>query len=148
MTALGPIKCWLGGLLLAWVVQIFWTSTLVAMFHHSEVTLVAIWGVADEVAPLAKISFILFLALLITPLRLRAVPLFAHMAWWTIASLGAILMVLALLPLHLSRGFGIGLTGMRFDPGLLPIYLVGAAVAGCAGAVLHWRCRLTGTAAR
>jgi hypothetical protein len=134
-------------LLLAWIVQIFGTSALVALFHLSETTVPAIWAVADDVAPFARISFIMFLALLITPLRQRALALPAQVAWWTIASLGATLIVLALLPLHLSRGFGVGLTGSRFDPDLLPIYMSGAAVAGCAGAILHWRCRLTETAA-
>jgi hypothetical protein len=140
---MAAIKCWLGALLLAWVVQIFGTSALVAIFLHSEATVPAIWAVADDVAPFAKISFILFLALLVTPLRhhdLAAWP--SQLAWWTMASVTALLLVLALLPAYLSRGFGIGLTGARFDPAVLPVYLSGAILGGIAGGLLHRRCRL------
>ena len=144
---MASVKCWLGGLLVAWVVQIFGTSMLVAIGWHDAVTLSAIWAVADDVAPFAKISFILILALLVAPLRQRELPWPADIVWWAGASIAAVLLVLALLPQHLSRGFGIGLTGSRFDPSLLPSYLIAGFLAGCAGALLRRRCRLTGTAA-
>jgi hypothetical protein len=42
------------------------------------------------------------------------------------------LAVLASLPAEWSRGFGVGLSGNRFDPGLLAVYLFSAALAGLA----------------
>jgi hypothetical protein len=66
---MATILCWFGALLLLWVAQIFGTSALIATFLHSEATVPAIWAVADEAAPFSKISFLLFLALLVTPLH-------------------------------------------------------------------------------
>lgn len=142
------MKCWTGGLLAAWVVQIFGTSALIILSRGSEVSLAAIWAVADDVAPLAKIGFILGLTVLTAPVRRRALGRPVAMLWWAGASIAALVLTLALLPQPLSRGFGIGLTGSRFDAALLPSYLLGALLAGLAGAWVHMRCQGAGPAVR
>jgi hypothetical protein len=50
------------------------------------------------------------------------------------------LLTVGLVPEFLSRGFGIGLTGARFDPSVLPIYLVGGALGGIAFTISVTRC--------
>lgn len=51
--------------------------------------------------------------------------------------------VLAVLPASLSRGYGIGLTGQRFDSSLLPLYLAGAVLGGVAFAFTLQRLKKT-----
>ena len=59
---------------------------------------------------------------------------------WLVA-LGALAMLLlAFLPEAWSRGFGIGLTGARFDPATLPWYLIGGAAAGLAFSLADAKC--------
>jgi hypothetical protein len=53
----------------------------------------------------------------------------------------AMLLTLAAVPESLSRGFGVGLTGARFDPALLPIYLCGGAFGGIVFTLSRARCR-------
>jgi hypothetical protein len=54
-------------------------------------------------------------------------------------ALVAVLLVLALLPAGLSRGYGIGLSGARFDPAILPLYLAGALLGGAVFAYAYIR---------
>ncbi len=128
-------KCFFVALIAGWVVAIFLPSLIVAAAGLSPLAAgrnlaAATVRVADEVAPAAKIGFaLLFAALLYARRRWTAAP---ALPADLLVGCAAMLAVLALLPLAWSRGFGIGLSGRRFDPDLLAIYLVGGALAGLA----------------
>jgi hypothetical protein len=126
-------KCFLIALVFAWVAAIYVPSLAIAAAGLSPLAegrslAAAIWAVADEVAPAAKIGFALLLGLsLVARRRLLAGPaLPADMILGAIAMLA----VVAALPQIWSRGFGIGLAGTRFDPVPLAIYLSSGALAG------------------
>lgn len=139
------IRCWLAALLAAWVVQIFGTSALLAPLQDGALsTATAIWSIADEVGPFAKIAYVAMLALLLSPLRQRQLAAGPAVAIWALASVAAVLAVLAFLPAHYSRGFGIGYDGARFSSATLPVYAAAAALAGAVGALLQRRCCGTG----
>lgn len=136
-------KCFFAALVAAWVVAIFLPGAIVAAAGLSPLAAdrnlaAATFEVADEVAPAAKIGF----ALLFAPL------LYARRRWSRLPALPADLLIgciamlatLAFLPASWSRGFGIGLSGNRFDPALLAIYLSGAALAGLAFHLTEARC--------
>jgi hypothetical protein len=53
------------------------------------------------------------------------------------SALIAVVLVLAFLPENISRGYGIGLTGFRFETKMLPIYLVGAVFGGIIYSLLY-----------
>jgi hypothetical protein len=137
-------KCFFVALIAGWAVAIFLPSAILAAAGLSPLAAgrnlaAATIEVADEVAPAAKIGFALLFASL----------LYARRRWLPVAALpadiligcAAFLTVLALLPLPWSRGFGIGLSGNRFDPALLAIYLLGGALAGLAFHLAERRCR-------
>lgn len=127
--------------LLGWATAIFLPSLLVAWLGLSPSTPLigeglgdlpaATWKVADDVGPAAKLLLGGLLALLfITAERLlpRTKPAryVGNMAAGVLATVGTLLLI----PAAYSRGFGVGLTGARFDAATLPLYLVGGAVAG------------------
>lgn len=58
-----------------------------------------------------------------------------------LAGVAAMLLALMLIPAEWSRGFGVGLTGERLPPRLLPFYLAGAAAAGLTYVFTVARCR-------
>jgi cell division protein FtsW (lipid II flippase) len=130
--------------LFAWVVAIFLPSGLIALFDLSAAAagrnfLSATFEVADQVAPAAKLSFvILFAALLLIAHRLRRQ---LDLASAILAACLAMLLTLALLPATYSRGFGIGLANSRFDPALLAIYLASAVLAGLTFSSAETKCR-------
>ena len=100
------------------------------------------WEVADEVGPAAKLLMIaLFAALVLLGERLGPGTTWKRYALNIALGIGAMLLVLGLLPEALSRGFGIGLTGARFDPSILSIYLVGGVLGGLAFTVSVTKCR-------
>jgi len=136
-------KCFFIALIAAWVVAIFLPSAIVAAAGLSPLAAgrnlaAATIEVADEVAPAAKILFALLLASLLYARR-KWLPVAALPADMLVACV-AMLTVLALLPPDWSRGFGIGLAGTRFDPTLLAIYLLGAALAGLAFHLAERKC--------
>jgi hypothetical protein len=148
MTAAAPpfrLKCFFLALTLAWVIAIFLSSAVVALaglspLAHGKALPQATWAVADEVAPAAKIAFVLILAPLLygSERRLRGTrALAANVA----APCAAMLLALLLVPQDWSRGFGIGLSGTRLDPLPLALYLASAAVAGIAFHLSSARCR-------
>jgi hypothetical protein len=139
------LRCWLSALLAAWVVQIFGTSALLAGMQEGGLSSPsAVWIIADAVGPLAKIGYVAVLALLLAPWRRRHLAAVPTVCIWALASVAALLGVLALLPAEFSRGFGIGYDGARFSPATLPAYVAAAALAGLLGALLQRRCYATG----
>lgn len=137
------LKCagpaWLAG----WIAAVFLPSALIAFAGLSSPAraigigpdhlLGTTWKVADDVGPAAKLLLglllsLLFLASARIPLRTVAQRYLLN----AVAGVAAIVVTLALIPAAFSRGFGIGLTGLRFDPAALPFYIVGGLAAGLA----------------
>ena len=138
-----PIGIKLKALLVAWVVLVFGTSALLVLaspLHfkpYSPQVLVnffrTTWEVADEVGPVVKISLILLFTLLIVTSEKLVEP--QRATTYAARALVAVLTtvaVLGALPAAYSRGFGIGLTGTRFDDRTIWVYLLGAVLSGVA----------------
>jgi hypothetical protein len=138
-------KCFFIALIFGWVVAIFLPSALIAMLGVSPLAQgrsfpAATFAVADEVAPLAKIGFMLLLAPALVVARRFLHARRAIVAAYVLLAVAAMLATLAFIPAEYSRGFGIGLGGARFSPGPLAIYLIGAAAAGLTAASAEVRC--------
>jgi hypothetical protein len=145
------LKCVFVAWILGWATAVYLPSALIAAAHLSPLAdgrslPAATFAVADEVAPFAKIGFALAFALLLLGTRKLSV-LRRLTAALTDAALAAaaMLLTLTLLPADWSRGFGIGLTGVRFSPDVTAIYLLGAALAGVVFAISEGRCVGRGT---
>jgi hypothetical protein len=136
-------------LVTGWVVAIFLPSAVIALLAQSgglAARLLALPGgtfqVADDVGPAAKLTV---MALMGLPLLL--LDRFARRRrglYFAIAAaipLVAFALTLALLPARYSRGFGVGLTGLRFDPEVLWIYLSCGVASGLAYAVTSLSCK-------
>jgi hypothetical protein len=99
-------------------------------------------SIADEVSPAAKIGFALLLALfLIAARKVTGTSLTAAVAVSIVAASLAMALMLVALPVEWSRGFGIGLTGVRFAPVVTAFYFIGASLAGLAFALSETKCR-------
>ncbi|HEY5720795.1 MAG TPA: hypothetical protein VIT45_00585 [Allosphingosinicella sp.] len=138
-------KCLFIALISGWAVAIFLPSALIAILGLSPLAEgrsfpAATLAVADEVAPLAKIGFMLLLAPAMIAARRYLRVRRAIAAAYALLAVAAMLATLALIPAEYSRGFGIGLGGARFSPGPLAIYLVGAVAAGLTAALAEARC--------
>jgi hypothetical protein len=159
-----PLRCWLVALLSGWVTMVFASSALIVLRGvpnamtrpgmGSPGPIAATWRVADEMGPAAKLLLVvLFAALMWLAERVRgqqapAVPKSARQKqrWATYAvnivlAIAAMLLTLAFVPANYSRGFGIGLTGVRFSVLALPVYVVSAALGALAYTVSLARCR-------
>lgn len=132
----------LQSLLAAWVAMIFGTALLIAAFHPVELNVYSsnevinflhqTWEVADDMGPAVKISLILVFSLLFLALRKYIINdnrLIVYLINCFLA-FASVILVLAFLPAEFSRGFGIGLTGSRFDKQMMPYYLGGALLGG------------------
>lgn len=133
------------GWIIGWAVWVFSASMAIAAAGLSPLAAgrnlaLATFEVADEVAPLAKIGFGFLFGLVIWLERRSndrglARNLIAVMVGAGLATLA----VQAFLPADWSRGFGIGLSGRRFDPVLTGIYLCGSVAAALAFVWAHNR---------
>lgn len=136
-------RCLVLGMVLAWIVASYLPAFLIAAAGHagSGSPLAAMWLMTDRVAIAVKLALgALFVAFLVGSRKLVTLPPAIRAA--ADAALGALamLLLLAFLPEAWSRGFGIGLTGARFDPATLPWYLIGSAVAGLAFSLADAKC--------
>ena len=136
-------------LLFGWVALVFVSSALVVGLSTGPVAgaggpgayLAATWEVADKVGPAVKLLLVaLFAALVIPAERLRPHALAGHLALMALLGVVAMGLTLALIPEALSRGFGVGLTGARFDVAALPAYAVGGVAGGLVYAASAWSC--------
>jgi hypothetical protein len=137
---LRDLKCSGPAWLFGWVTAVFLPSLCIACARHGLDGLPGMtWKIADDVGPFAKLLLggllILFFWL---AARVRTGPLAVRAA---LGGLAAMALALALIPAGYSRGFGIGLTGARFDPAVLPWYAIGAVAAGLVFAFALARCR-------
>lgn len=135
----------LKALLAGWVAIIVGTSILIYLlapieykiYHPNLVMnfLRTIWEIGDAMGPAVKISLIIIFALLVFIFKHKISS--NRIASYGLPILFAILsitLVLAFLPSQFSRGYGIGLTGVRFDSDLIYIYIyiLGAIFGGLA----------------
>ena len=152
MTDKRDFQCTAVALLFAWVTFVFLPSALIALLGLSYPVgpspgglaglLAETWEVADEVGPLAKLLIVaLFAALVLPSDRLRLGSDWHRHALRVAVGVGAMVLALGLVPEALSRGFGVGLTGTRFDPSVLPVYLLGGAAGGAAYTASVTACR-------
>lgn len=136
-------KCFFVAWVLAWATAVYLPSLAITLLSLSPLPsggnlLLDTFQVADEVSPAAKLTYaVLFGAFMISARAAgagRGVP--------TSVVIGAISMalVVALLPEYWSRGFGIGLKGVRFDPLPTAIYLIGGFASGVVFSLLEVKC--------
>jgi mannose/fructose/N-acetylgalactosamine-specific phosphotransferase system component IIC len=135
-------------LLGAWATLVFGTSMLIYFFssvphkfyHQNPVVNILrnIWEIADEMGPAVKISIIIVFGILVLLFKstISKNQIFFYLGS-TIVAIISVSLVLALLPSDLSRGYGIGLTGARFDIKMIPIYLLGAVWGGAVFAYIY-----------
>jgi hypothetical protein len=128
-------RCFFVATIAGWFVAVYAPSALIALTGTSPLAAgrslpAAVFAIADEVAPAAKIGFALLFVPMLLLARRVAPPRIPVVVLDILSSCAAIVLVLALLPAEWSRGFGIGLTGARFAPGPLLMYLAGAILAG------------------
>jgi hypothetical protein len=135
------IQVKLKSLLAAWITIIFGTSALFALTSpinfktYSDNAFlnffISTWEIADEIGPIVKISIIIIFAILVS-ISANFIKHKKNIVYLVNAVLGilSIVIVLGFLPKDYSRGFGIGLTGIRFDNQTLPIYLIGSILGG------------------
>ena len=98
--------------------------------------------VADEVSPAAKLTYaVLFGALVITA-RVGGVRRGASIH--VLIGVVSIALVVALLPEYWSRGFGIGLKGVRFAPLPTTIYAIGGVASSVVFSHLEAKCLARG----
>lgn len=141
----------LKALLASWVTIVFGTSMLIVAFapiqqktHFSNKLvnfLIQIWEVADEMGPAVKIAIILLFAIGIFSCRkflANSNFIFASIIS-VLFAIVSVFLVLAFLPAEYSRGFGIGLTGTRFDERVIIFYLIGAFAGGLVFTYTYYR---------
>lgn len=139
-------KCFFAAWIFGWVTAIYVPSALVAATGLSPVAegkgfLAAIFAVADEVAPAAKIGFAVILAgLMLTARMLKGSRGMTALATDMVLAVVAMLVMLVALPLGWSRGFGIGLTGTRCAFDATMIYFAGALLSGMVFSISEARC--------
>jgi hypothetical protein len=130
-----------------WATAIYLPSLLIASLALSPLAasgnlLVDSFRVADEVSPAAKLAYAILFGGLVLAVRARG----GGGRLGSDALLGAIsmMLVLALLPEYWSRGFGVGLIGVRFAPLPTIVYVAGGIVSGAVFSVSEARCRMRG----
>ena len=129
-------KCFFIAWIFGWVVAVYLPSAAIALARLSTLTkdqgfFAATLAIADEVSPAAKIGYAVLLALLLFAAR-RLPKLRRNSTLVLDVALAclAMLLVIALLPAEWSRGFGVGLSGVRFEAEATVIYLTSAAASG------------------
>lgn len=144
----GTVKCGAAAWVAGWAVAVFLPSLLIAFARIPEggFSLARLaadgWHVADMMSPGAKLMLGATLALLFWgAVRLTRSDREAMMAMSAVAGIAAMMATLMLIPAAWAEGFGIGLAGERLPAKLLPLYLIGAAVAGMVQASVLTRCR-------
>jgi len=131
--------------MLGWATAVYLPSLLIALLSLSPLAsggnlLLDTFQVADEVSPAAKLTYAVLFGALVMSARVggagRGLPINALIGVVSIA------LVVALLPEYWSRGFGIGLNGVRFDPLPTAIYLIGGLAGGVVFTLAEARCML------
>ncbi len=139
-------RCLAAGMIFAWIVAIYLSAALIAAAgvlpgYGGRGVADVTWELTDQVSFAAKLGYAAALTALLLGSRLISMPRPVRTALDVILACAAMLLVLALLPQDWSAGFGIGLTGRRFDADTLPRYLIAAAVSGLTFTIADAKCR-------
>lgn len=129
---LGAIRIGFKPWLLAWGCSIFFSSALLAVLYPVNQVgfLSRFWAIADEMSPLAKLMFGGGLALTFILLAsARRISRFSYLQFGpAAATIPAI--VMAIIPVDYSRGFGLGFSAELFDPVELGCWMIGSFLGG------------------
>ncbi len=136
-------KCFFIAWVLAWATAVYLPSLAIALLSLSPLPsggnlLLDTFQVADEVSPAAKLAYAMLFSALVMSARVCGAR--RGMSINVPISMISIMLVVALLPEHWSRGFGIGLNGVRFDPLTTAIYLIGGITSGVVFSLLEAKC--------
>lgn len=130
------LKCFGTAWVIGWAVAVFLPSALIALSQiHNDLSelLPTTWRIADEVGAFVKISIgLVFLALCWSFSKIGLSGTARNLTAYSAAGILAIVTPLLFMPESYSRGYGVGLTGVRLDPHVLVCYLAGAIAAGTA----------------
>lgn len=144
-TQISAAKCLFGAWIFGWVTAIYMPSFAIALLSLSplatgESLFADAFQIADEVSPAAKLTFAILFGCFLVGMRLAG----AKRRLSADALLGVISMMLVVvfLPENWSRGFGIGLNGIRFETVPTMIYLVGGFLSGIVFSFSEARCVL------
>lgn len=137
-------KCFFTAWVLGWATAVYLPSFVIALLSLSPLAssgnlLLDTFEVADEVSPAAKLTYGFLFAAFVLSARAGGAgrgPLVNVLIGMT-----SIALVVALLPEHWSRGFGVGLNGMRFDPLPTAIYLIGGFASGVVFSLTETKCQ-------
>lgn len=136
-------KCLFTAWVLAWATAVYLPSFVIALLSLSPLDASGnlFWDtfqVADEVSPAAKLTYgFLFGAFVMSA---RGGGTRYGLSGNILIGMISIALVVALLPEYWSRGFGIGLNGMRFDPLPTAIYLIGGFTSGVIFTLTEAKC--------
>jgi hypothetical protein len=135
---------------LGWATAVYLPSFVIALLSLSPLEpggnlFVDTFEVADEVSPAAKLTYAILFGVFVMTARAGGAP--SGLSINILIGVVSMALVVALLPEYWSRGFGIGLNGIRFD--LLPtaIYLIGGFASGVVFSLSEARCLLRSQAA-
>lgn len=138
------LKCFFVAWVLAWATAVYLPSLAIALLSLSPLAsggnlFLDTFEVADEVSPAAKLTYAALFGSFVFLARARGagrgLPINVLIGVLSIA------LVVALLPEHWSRGFGIGMNGIRFDPLPTVIYLIGGFASGVVFSLTETRCQ-------
>lgn len=138
-------KCFFVAWVLAWATAVYLPSLAIALLTLSPLPsggnlFLDTFQVADEVSPAAKLTYAAFFSALVILARVGGAG--RRMSINVPIGVVSMALVVALLPEYLSRGFGIGLNGVRFDPLLTALYLIGGLASGIVFSLTEAKCLL------
>lgn len=140
-------KCFFTAWVLAWATAVYLPSLVIALLSLSPLAsggnpFLDTFEVADEVSPAAKLTYgFLFGAFLMLA---RAGGAGRKLSVDVSIGVASIALVVALLPEYWSRGFGVGLSGVRFDPLPTAVYLIGGVASGVVFSLTEKKCQSRG----
>lgn len=131
--------------MVGWATAVYLPSLALALLSLSpratgENLFVDAFQVADEVSPAAKLAFAILFGGFLVGIRMAGAT--RRLLVDAIIGVVSMMLVVAFLPEYWSRGFGIGLNGIRFDTLLTTIYLIGGFVGGIVFSLSEARCVL------
>jgi hypothetical protein len=136
-------KCLFVAWVFGWVTAIYLPSVSIALLSLSPLAprgnlFVDAFQVADEVSPAAKLSFAILFGGGLVVMRMAGAG--RRLLLDGMLGVLSMMLVVAFLPEDWSRGFGIGLNGIRFEMAPTIIYLIGGFLSGIVFSLFEARC--------